>query len=109
MAEKAIVILISGRGSNMEALLAAQLPARVTAVISNNPHARGLRIARDRGIAVAAVDDRAFADRAAFEAALATEIDRHHPDLVVLAGFMRILTQSFAGSREGWMFMMRPR
>jgi phosphoribosylglycinamide formyltransferase-1 len=108
MAEKAIVILISGRGSNMEALLAAQLPARVTAVISNNPHARGLRIARDRGIAVAAVDDRAFADRAAFEAALATEIDRHHPDLVVLAGFMRILTPSFVERYRGRIMNIHP-
>ena len=65
MADKGIVILISGRGSNMEALLAARLPARVAAVISNNPQARGLGIARDRGIAVAVVDHRAFADRAA--------------------------------------------
>ena len=108
MADKTLVILISGRGSNMEALLAAQLPARVTAVISNNPHARGLRIARDRGIAVAAVDDRAFADRAAFEAALATEIDRHHPDLVVLAGFMRILTPSFVERYRGRIMNIHP-
>ena len=108
MAEKAIVILISGRGSNMEALLAAQLPARVTAVISNNPHARGLRIARDRGIAVAAVDHRAFADRPAFDAALAAAIDRYRPDLVALAGFMRILTPSFVERYRGLIMNIHP-
>lgn len=108
MADKTIVILISGRGSNMEALLAAQLPARVAAVISNNPHARGLDIARDRGIAVAVVDHRAFADRAAFDAALAAEIDRHHPDLVVLAGFARILTPSFIERYQGRIMNIHP-
>jgi len=108
MAEKTLVILISGRGSNMEALLAAQLPARVAAVISNNPQARGLGIARNGGIAVAAVDDRAFADRAAFDAALAAAIDRHHPDLVVLAGFMRILTPSFVERYQGRIMNIHP-
>ena len=108
MADKTLVILISGRGSNMEALLAAQLPARVAAVISNNPQARGLGIARNGGIAVAAVDDRAFADRAAFEAALAMEIDRHHPDLVALAGFMRILTPSFVERYRGRIMNIHP-
>jgi phosphoribosylglycinamide formyltransferase-1 len=79
----------------MEALLAARLPARVAAVISNNPQVRGLDIARDRGIPTAVVDHRAYGDRTAFDSALASEIDRHHPDLVVLAGFMRMLTPSF--------------
>jgi phosphoribosylglycinamide formyltransferase-1 len=95
MAEKSIVILISGRGSNMEALLEARLPARVAAVISNDAQARGIATAQARGIATAVVSHRAFSDRAAFDAALAAEIDRHRPDLVVLAGFMRILTASF--------------
>lgn len=108
MAEKNLVILISGRGSNMEALLAAQLPARVAVVISNNPQARGLGIARDRGVAVAAVDHRAFADRAAFDAALAAAIDRHHPDLVALAGFMRILTPSFIERYSGRIMNIHP-
>jgi len=108
MADKTLVILISGRGSNMEALLAAQLPARVAAVISNNPQARGLGIARDRGIAVAVMDHRAFADRAAFDAALAAEIDRHHPDLVVLAGFTRILTPSFIKRYQGRIMNIHP-
>ncbi len=95
MTEKSIVILISGRGSNMEALLEARLPARVAAVISNDARARGLATAQARGIATAVVDHRAFPDRAAFDAALAAEIDRHRPDLVALAGFMRILTAAF--------------
>jgi phosphoribosylglycinamide formyltransferase-1 len=108
MADKGIVILISGRGSNMEALLAARLPARVAAVISNNPQARGLGIARDRGIAVAVVDHRAFADRAAFDVALAAAIDRHRPDLVALAGFMRILTPSFIERYSGRIMNIHP-
>ena len=108
MADKSLVILISGRGSNMEALLAAQLPARVAVVISNNPQARGLGIARDRGVAVAAVDHRAFADRPAFDAALAAAIDRHHPDLVALAGFMRILTPSFIERYSGRIMNIHP-
>jgi len=108
MADKTIVILISGRGSNMEALLAARLPARVAAVISNNPQARGLGIARDRGIAVAAVDHRAYADRPAFDAALAAAIDRHRPDLVALAGFMRILTPSFIERYSGRIMNIHP-
>jgi phosphoribosylglycinamide formyltransferase-1 len=108
MADKNLVILISGRGSNMEALLAARLPARVAAVISNNPQARGLGIARDRGIVVAVVDHRAFADRAAFDAALAAAIDRHRPDLVALAGFMRILTPSFTERYSGRIMNIHP-
>lgn len=108
MAEKSIVILISGRGSNMEALLAARLPARIAAVISNDPQARGLVTARERGIAAAALDHRLFADRAAFDAALAAEVDRHHPDLVVLAGFMRMLTPSFIERYHGRIMNIHP-
>ena len=108
MAEKTLVILISGRGSNMEALLEARLPARVAAVISNNPGARGLATAKSRGIDTAVVDHRAFADRAAFDAALAAEIDRHRPDLVALAGFMRILTAPFIERYHGRMMNIHP-
>ena len=108
MAEKSLVILISGRGSNMEALLAARLPARVAAVISNNPAAGGLASAKARGIAGSAVDHRGFPDRAAFDAALAAEIDRHAPDLVVLAGFMRILTTPFIERYRGRMMNIHP-
>lgn len=108
MADKTLVILISGRGSNMEAVLDARLPARVAAVISNNPQARGLEVARKRGIATAVADHRAFPDRAAFEAALAAEIDRHRPDLVVLAGFMRVLTPPFVERYEGRIMNIHP-
>lgn len=108
MAEKSIVILISGRGSNMEALLDARLPARVAAVISNNPQARGLGVAQARGIATAVVDHHAFAERATFDAALGQEIDRHRPDLVALAGFMRILTAPFIERYRGRMMNIHP-
>ena len=108
MGDKSIVILISGRGSNMEALLDARLPARVAAVISNNPQARGLGTAQARGIATAVVDHRAFPDRTAFDAALAGEIDPHRPDLVVLAGFMRILTEPFIARYRGRLINIHP-
>lgn len=108
MAEKSIVILISGRGSNMEALLDARLPARVAAVISNNPQARGLGVAQARGIATAVVDHHAFPERAAFDAALAREIERHQPDLVALAGFMRILTEPFIERYRGRLLNIHP-
>jgi len=108
MGDKSIVILISGRGSNMEALLDARLPARIAAVISNNPQARGLGTAQSRGIATAVVDHRAFPDRTAFDAALAGEIDRHRPDLVALAGFMRILTEPFIARYRGRLINIHP-
>jgi phosphoribosylglycinamide formyltransferase-1 len=91
----AIVVLISGRGSNLRALLEAGLPARIAAVISNEPDAAGLGWAAARGIATAAVPHRAYPDRESFDAALAAEIDRHAPALVVLAGFLRILGADF--------------
>ena len=92
---KRIVILISGRGSNMQAILEARLPAAVAAVISNESAAAGLAIARQHRIATRVVDHHVHADRAAFDAALAAEIDAFEPDLVALAGFMRILTDDF--------------
>jgi len=88
-----LVVLISGRGSNMQALVEAGLP--VAAVISNRADAAGLEFARSRKIASAVVDHAAFANRDAFEAALAREIDRFNPRLVALAGFMRVLTPGF--------------
>ena len=108
MADKTIVILISGRGSNMEALLAAGLPARVAAVISNEPDAPGLALARRRSVPTATVDHRAFADRPRFDAALAQEVDRHRPDLVVLAGFMRVLTADFVRAYAGRLLNIHP-
>ncbi len=108
MAEKSILILISGRGSNMEAILEARLPARIAAVISNEPQAKGLATARAHGITTAVVPHRDFPDRAAFDAALASAIDAHQPELVVLAGFMRILTDDFVARYAGRLMNIHP-
>ena len=117
---KSIVILISGGGSNMSAIVqAAQAQgwerrwgARVSAVISNKANAKGLAWAQAQGIATAVVDHTAFADqpqpREAFDAALMAEIDRHQPSLVVLAGFMRILTPGFVAHYEGRLVNIHP-
>lgn len=105
---KKIVILISGRGSNMQALLEAGLPCQIAAVISNRADAQGLEIAKSRGIATAAIPHKDFADRASFDAALAEEIDRHLPDVVVLAGFMRILTDGFVERYRGRLINIHP-
>jgi len=92
---KRIVILISGRGSNLQSILDAKLDAQIAAVISNNPAARGIDIARSAGVGTAVIDHRAFPDRASFEAVLADKVNSYRPDLLVLAGFMRILTEGF--------------
>ncbi len=113
---KNIVILISGTGSNMAAIVRAaqqqdwarRLDARVAAVVSNRPDAKGLQTAREAGIAAAAVDPKAFADREAFDAALMAEVDRHDPTLVVLAGFMRILTPAFVAHYTGRLLNIHP-
>ncbi|VBF60474.1 phosphoribosylglycinamide formyltransferase [Burkholderia pseudomallei] len=109
---KKLVILISGRGSNMEAIVRACAregwPAEVAAVISNRLGAAGLEFAASHGIATAVVDHRAFDGRDSFDAALAAEIDRFAPDLVVLAGFMRILTPAFVAKYEGRMLNIHP-
>lgn len=113
---KNIVILISGRGSNMEAIVQACAaegwPARIAAVISNRPDAAGLTFAAAHGIATAVVDHKAFgpgdAGRAAFDAELQRVIDGFAPDLVVLAGFMRILTPGFTGHYAGRMLNIHP-
>jgi len=108
MSEKTLVVLISGRGSNLEALLKAGLPARFATVISNEPAARGLAVAAAHGVATAIVDHRKHPDRPAFDSALAAEIDRHQPDLVVLAGFMRILTDAFVKRYQNRLVNIHP-
>jgi phosphoribosylglycinamide formyltransferase-1 len=109
---KRIVILISGRGSNMrsivEACAAEQWPAQVVAVISNRPAAGGLAFAAEHGIVTQVVDHQAFATREAFDAALAQVIDAHAPDLLVLAGFMRILGADFVRRYEGRLLNIHP-
>ena len=109
---KNIVILISGRGSNMEAIVRAaqneQWPARIAAVISNSPDAAGLQFAAQHGIATAVVASKAYPDRAAFDAALQETIDAFAPDLVVLAGFMRILGAAFVAHYENRMLNIHP-
>lgn len=109
---KKIVILISGRGSNMEALIAArdvgQLPVDIAAVISNRPDAMGLETAARAGITAHFIDHKAFAGREAFDAALAECIDSFAPDLVVLAGFMRILSDGFVRHYAGRLMNIHP-
>jgi phosphoribosylglycinamide formyltransferase 1 len=101
-----VVVLISGRGSNLRALLDAGLP--VSAVISNQAGAGGLAVAARRGVPTAVVEHRRFATREAFEAALADEIDRHAPRLVALAGFMRVLTPGFVARYAGRLVNVHP-
>lgn len=109
---KNIVILISGRGSNMEAIVRSMeseaWPARIAAVVSNKPEAKGLQFAQARGIPTAVVPSKEFATRAEFDAALQETIDRFAPDLVVLAGFMRILTAPFVEHYAGRMLNIHP-
>jgi phosphoribosylglycinamide formyltransferase-1 len=111
-AMRSIVILISGRGSNMEAIVrAAQAepwPAKIAAVIASRPDAEGLAYARSQGIPALAVASKQFPDREQFDAALRQAIDDFAPDLVVLAGFMRILTAGFVAHYAGRMLNIHP-
>lgn len=113
---KNIVILISGSGSNMAAIVRraqqenweTRLGARVAAVISNKADAKGLVFAKEQGISTAVLDHKAFPSREAFDAALMQDIDRHAPALVVLAGFMRILTPGFVQHYAGRLLNIHP-
>ena len=109
---KRIVVLISGRGSNMRSIVercaAEGWPARVVAVISNRPGAAGLEFATGHGIASSVVDHKVFTSRETFDDALAQAIDAYAPDLVVLAGFMRILGEAFVRRYEGRMLNIHP-
>jgi phosphoribosylglycinamide formyltransferase-1 len=111
-AMKRLVILISGRGSNMEAILrtaaAEQWPVQIAAVISNKADAAGLSTAAEAGIPALAVEHRQYPDRDSFDEALAEAIDRYAPDLVVLAGFMRILTPGFVQRYHGRLLNIHP-
>ena len=99
MAQKSIVILISGSGTNLQAIIdavaAGQINASISAVISNRADAKGLDRARQRHINAVIIDQNEYDDRASYDQALIAEIDRYQPDLIALAGFMRILSEEF--------------
>jgi phosphoribosylglycinamide formyltransferase-1 len=107
-----VVALISGRGSNLQAILdsaaSGELPVTISAVISNRPAAAGLERARRAGVEAIMLDHKQFAGRAAFDTALRATIDRYQPDLLVLAGFMRILTDAFVLNYQGRMLNIHP-
>lgn len=112
-AKKRVAVLISGRGSNMAALIEAakapDYPAEIVLVLSNVPGAGGLATAAANGIATATIDHKAFnRNREAFEQAMQAELERHRVDIVCLAGFMRILTPWFVGQWEGRMINIHP-
>jgi phosphoribosylglycinamide formyltransferase-1 len=105
---KRIVILISGRGSNMQVLLQAKLPCQIAAVISSRADAQGLDIAKMHGIPTAVIPHKNYPDRASFDAALAEAIEFYKTDLIVLAGFMRILTVDFVERYRGKLINIHP-
>jgi phosphoribosylglycinamide formyltransferase-1 len=107
-----LVVLISGRGSNLQAILdqasSGELPVEVAAVISNRPGVHGLERARQAGVPALELDHKLFPDRPEFEAALIDLIDHYRPDLVILAGFMRVLTPGFTEHYQGRIFNIHP-
>jgi phosphoribosylglycinamide formyltransferase-1 len=103
-----VVVLLSGRGSNFRAIAEAGLPIEIVAVLSNRPQAAGLVYAREHGIPAIALDHTEHADREAYDALLADEIERHRPDLVVLAGYMRILGAAFITRFENRLMNIHP-
>lgn len=105
---RSLVILISGRGSNMQALLKANLPVDKITVISNNPNASGLIIAQQHGVETTVIDHRNFPDRNSFDVALAEKIETYQPKLIALAGFMRILSDRFVQHYEGRLINVHP-
>jgi len=109
---KSIVVLISGSGSNLQAILdacsAGFIAGKVTAVLSNKAKAYGLERAKKAGAAAIVLDHKGYADRADYDQALIAAIDEHQPDLVVLAGFMRILTPEFVQHYQGRLLNIHP-
>ena len=112
MAEKSIVVLISGSGSNLQAIIDAigsgQIDGRISAVLSNKAGVFGLQRAEAAGIPRIVIDHKEFDDRESFDSAMIEAIDAHQPDLIVLAGFMRILTPGFVRHYQGRMFNIHP-
>jgi phosphoribosylglycinamide formyltransferase-1 len=112
MTKAKLVILISGRGSNMRSIVEASkqgsLNADTVAVISNRPDAAGLAFAKTEGIATHIIDHKQFSDRESFDKAMAEQIDQYQPDYVILAGFMRILTEQFVAHYAGRLINIHP-
>lgn len=106
---KNIVILISGTGSNMQAIVNANIEgAHIAAIISNQETAKGIAWAKEKGIKTTVLNHKDFVSREGFDLVLMKEIDQHQPDLVVLAGFMRILTPAFTSHYEGRLMNIHP-
>lgn len=112
VAKTRCVVLISGRGSNLSAILKAtqstDYPATIVGVVSNKAEAPGLQLARDAGISVSVVPNDDYADRASYDQALQVAVDAYQPDLVILAGFMRILTPGFVTHYQNRMINIHP-
>jgi phosphoribosylglycinamide formyltransferase-1 len=105
---KTVAVLVSGRGSNLQAILDARLPLRVAAVLSNDPQAAALPRAQAAGVPIVAIDHRQFGERAAFDRRLAEAIDAFSPDFIALAGFMRVLGDDFVQRYAGRMVNIHP-
>ena len=112
MIKKRVVILISGRGSNLQAIVNdtrnKDCPYQVVAVMSNNPHAEGLEFAQNNDITTAILNHKQFANREVFDQALAKLIDSFQPDIIALAGFMRILSNDFVEYFKGRLINIHP-
>ena len=112
VAKTRCVVLLSGRGSNLAAILkaaqAAEYPAMIAGVVANKADAPGLQLARDAGVPVSVVPNANYKDRDSYDAALQVAVDAYAPDLVVLAGFMRILTPAFVNHYAGRMINIHP-
>ena len=103
-----VVVLLSGRGSNLKAIVEARLPIEIAAVISNRSAAAGLMYALAQGLHTVALDSAPYPTREDFDAALADEVENHQPDLVVLAGYMRILSPAFIARFDGRLLNIHP-
>ncbi len=106
--KKKIIILISGRGSNMKNLILSELPGKIVLVASNNPDAEGLEVAKSLRINTDVINHRKFKDRVSFDLALATKLAEYEPDLILLAGFMRILSDTFLSQFTGKILNIHP-
>ena len=103
-----IVVLISGRGSNMENLVCSDIPGKFVLVASNNPNADGLKKAKNMGIRTAVVDHKTFSSRQDFDLVLAKKLEEYEPDLILLAGFMRVLSKKFLSRFENKVLNIHP-